>query len=296
MPTFDVARADHEFVDAHGVTIQWYVWRAARPKGIVQVVHGLGEHALRYERVAQELVRAGYTVYADDHRGHGRTGLAQWDGDATKLGRLGDGGLRAAVDGVTAFTDLIREEEPDLPLAAVGQSWGSLMVQMVVDRDPRTWDAVVLLGTAHRTPWHMAAGDLNKRHAHLGDTGFEWISRDPAVHRAMADDPLVVDAKALALFGLRDSLRLLGRPAKGAARVRDVPVLIAVGTDDALGGEKSAVALARDYVERSGYGDVEVHVYGGARHELLTETNRDEVVGDLLTWLGTRLRTGGTPA
>lgn len=289
MPTFDAARADHEFVDAHGVTIQWYVWRAAKPRGLVQIVHGLGEHALRYEELAQHLVRAGYTVYADDHRGHGRTGLGQWDGDASRLGRLGVGGLRAAVDGVTAFADLIRDEEPDLPLAAVGQSWGSLMVQMIVNDHPDLWDAVVLLGTAYRTPFSMAAGDLNKRHAHLGDTGFEWISRDPEVHRAMADDPLVVDAKALALFGVRDSARLLGRPAKGLARVRDLPVAIAVGTDDALGGEESAVKLARAYVSRSGFTDVEVHVYGGARHELLHEVNRDEVRADLLRWLDARL-------
>ena len=114
--------------------------------------------------VAQALVRAGYTVYADDHRGHGRTGLEQWDGDHSRLGRLGPGGLRAAIDGVEAFADLVRAEEPGLPFGVVAQSWGSLMVQKLLDERPDLWDAVVLTGTAYRWPGSMDAGDLNRRH------------------------------------------------------------------------------------------------------------------------------------
>ena len=291
MPTFSAARADHEFRDAWGVTIHWYVWRAAKPKGVVQLVHGVGEHALRYEHVAQALVRAGYTVYADDHRGHGATGLEQWGGDASRLGRLGPGGLRAAIDGVEAFADLVRADEAGLPFAVIAQSWGSLMVQKLLDERPDLWDAVVLTGTAYRWPGSMDAGDLNRRHARPGGTGFEWVSRDPAVHRAMADDPLVVDARVMALFGLGDTLRLVGRPRR---RYRhDVPVSIVVGSDDVLGGERSAVKLASAYVARSGLTDVEVRVYEGARHEVLNETNRDEVTGDLLRWLDLRLGSVG---
>ncbi|MBD8585234.1 alpha/beta hydrolase [Frigoribacterium sp. CFBP 13729] len=287
MPTFSAARGDHTFVDAHGVTVHWYVWRAADPRGSVQLMHGVGEHALRYEELAQELVRAGWTVYADDHLGHGATGLGQHSGDHTKLGRLGPSGLRGAVEAVVQFTGIIRDDAPGLPLVALGHSWGSLMLQKIVDERASLYDAVVLSGTAYRVPGSMNGGDLNARHAHLGTTGFEWLSRDPAVAAEMAADPLAVDAKVATLFGWRDALRLLGRPAKQLDR--DVPLLILVGGDDPLGGEESARKLAEAYVSRSGLTDVELVVYDGARHEVFKETNRAQVFADLVAWLDARL-------
>jgi len=287
MPTFSAARGDFEFVDAHGVTVHYYVWRAADPRGAVQIMHGVGEHALRYEEVAQHLVRAGWTVYADDHLGHGATGLGQHGGDHTKLGRLGPSGVRGAAEAVVQLTGIIRAEAPGLPVVALGHSWGSLMLQAIVDRQASLYDAVVLTGTAYRVPGSMNGGDLNARHAHLGTTGFEWLSRDPAVAEAMAADPLVVDAKVMQLFGWRDTLRLLGRPSKHLEH--DVPVLIMVGDDDPLGGEESARRLADAYVNRSGLTDVELVVYQGARHEIFRETNRDEVLDDLTRWLDSRV-------
>ena len=95
MPGTTVTREDHSFVDDYGVTIHYYVWRPAAPTAIAQIVHGLGEYATRYEPLIQQLVADGYVVYADDHRGHGKTGLEQWGGDHSKLGHLGKGGVRA---------------------------------------------------------------------------------------------------------------------------------------------------------------------------------------------------------
>ncbi len=152
MPTFSAARGDSSFTDAHGVEIVYSTWRAARPKGIVQIAHGVGEHGLRYEPLAQDLVRAGYTVHANDHRGHGRTGLAQWDGDHTKLGRLGPGGLRAAIAAVEQMTAVAREDTPGVPLVLLGHSWGSLMAQRIVNTSSEAYDGVVLSATAYRLP------------------------------------------------------------------------------------------------------------------------------------------------
>lgn len=101
------------------------------------------------------------------------------------------------------------------------------------------------------------------------------------------DDPLTFYAAALQLFGLADGLRLLGRPAKNLER--DVPLLIMIGDEDTLGGEKSVAKLASAYVTRSRLNDVEAIVYPGARHEIFNETNRDEVIADLVSWLDERL-------
>lgn len=278
-----VTRTDHTYIDAHGVTIHYYVWAAPGPKAVFQLTHGLGEHALRYERLARELVAAGYSVWADDHRGHGATGMQQYDGDTSRLGKLGPGGLRATVDDVRHFTAIIREHNPGLPLVLFGQSWGSLMAQKVIDGNAGDYDGVVMAGTAYRTLRHMNSGNLNARHKHLGDTGNEWLSRDVAVHTAFRDDPLTFYADVPKLFGIPDGLRLLGRPTRKMEK--NLPILLMAGSEDSLGGEKSIAKLANAYVRRSGLTDVRAIIYPDARHEVFNETNRDEVVADLIAWL-----------
>ncbi|WIB00811.1 alpha/beta hydrolase [Curtobacterium sp. MCBA15_012] len=283
MPTFSAARGDSSFTDAHGVEIVYSTWRAGRPRGIVQIAHGVGEHSLRYEALAQDLVRAGWTVHANDHRGHGRTGLAQWHGDHARLGRLGPGGLRAAIAAVEQMTAVAREQDPGLPFVLLGHSWGSLMAQRIVNTSADAYDGVVLSATAYRLPGWMNSGDLNARHAGSGPTRYEWISRDRAIIETIQADPLAVDADVLKLFGLRDTLRLLGVPRRGIPH--DLPMLLQVGSEDTLGGPRSIERLAQAYRRRGGLSDVQVHVYEGARHEVYNETNRDEVVADLVAWL-----------
>ncbi|SDQ29713.1 Lysophospholipase, alpha-beta hydrolase superfamily [Curtobacterium sp. UNCCL20] len=284
MPTFSAARGDASFTDAHGVEIVYSTWRAARPKGIVQIAHGVGEHGLRYEPLAQDLVRAGYTVHVNDHRGHGRTGLAQWDGDHTKLGRLGPGGLRAAIAAVEQMTAVAKEDTPGVPLVLLGHSWGSLMAQRIVNTSSEAYDGVVLSASAYRLPGWMNSGDLNARHAGSGPTKFEWLTRDRAIIDAMSVDPLAVEADVIGLFGLADTLRLLGVPRRGIPH--DLPMLLQVGSEDPLGGPRSIERLAQAYRRRGRLSDVQVEVYEGARHEVYNETNRDEVVADLVAWLG----------
>jgi alpha-beta hydrolase superfamily lysophospholipase len=278
----DVTRTEHTFVDAHGVTIHYYVWAASAPRAIVQLLHGVGEYATRYERFAQALAAAGYTVYADDHRGHGATGMQQWGGDTSKLGRLGPGGVRAAIAAIEQLSGIIRDENAGVPLVLFGHSLGSLFAQKIIGTDVARYSAVVLSGTAYRTLTDMNGGDLNAKHKHLGTTGHEWLSRDPEVWAAFAADPLTFDATVIKLFGIVDTLRLLGTPKKLNA---DVPMLIMIGDEDPLGGPRSIRKLADAYEKRGGLTDVTVTVYPGGRHEMLNETNQAEVRADVIAWL-----------
>lgn len=281
-----VTKTHETFVDAEGVTIHYYAWKAPKPRAVMQLAHGLGEYASRYETLAQFLVANGISVYANDHRGHGETGLQQWGGDLAKMGKPGAGGIRAEVADLHQFTGIVREANPGIPLIFLGHSWGSLLGQMLVNAHADDFDAVILTGTAHRVPGQMNAGQLNAKHKHLGTTGYEWLSRDPAVSQAFLDDKLTFYADTLKLFGLVDGLRLFGRPEPLA---KDIPLLIIIGNEDPLGGEVSVRRLADDYVRRGGLTDVEVVVYDGARHEVFNETNQNEVRADLLLWLEDRL-------
>lgn len=282
-----VTKQERDFIDPQGVRIHYYVWAAAKPKAVLQIAHGLGEYAGRYEELAQALVAAGYSVYADDHRGHGRTGVEQHLGQMKHMGRLGPGGLRATIEDVRHLSSIARDDNPGLPLAILGHSWGSLMLQMILNQHAADYDAAILTGTAYRQAGSMNAGQLNAKHKHLGTTGYEWLSRDPAVSQAFLDDPLTFYADVLKLFGVADGLRLFGVPTKDIGK--DIPLLIAIGSEDSLGGEKSVNLLAEKYRDRSKLSDVTVLVYDGARHEIFHETNTDEVTKDLISWLDARV-------
>jgi len=275
------------YTDDYGVAITYYEWAVPEPRAIVQLVHGVGEHAQRYTEVIGQLNAAGYSVYADDHRGHGQTGVHQYNGDLSRLGRLGKGGLRAAVAAVHQLSGIIRAERPEVPLVLLGHSWGSFMAQMILNRHQEEYDAVVLSGTAYRMPGYLDGGDLNRRHKNLGTTGVEWLSRDPAVAEAFAADPLTTAVPLAKLFGIRDAARLFGRPARGLPAA--LPLLILVGSDDTVGGERSARMLSKAYSERSGLRDIRLIVYPGARHEVFNETNRAQVFSDLIVWLDERV-------
>ena len=272
-----------EFIDAHGVAIVYDVHPAeGTPRGVVQLLHGVGEHAGRYGALIAALTGAGFTVYADDHRGHGRTGIRQ-HGGPERLGRLGKGGLRAAKEAIWQVTGIIRAENPDLPLVLLGHSWGSFLAQMLVNEHADAFDAVILSGSALRMPGSLNAAPLNARWAADDATGYEWLSRDPEVWAAFGADPLTTGVPLLKLFGPIDAARLYGRPAKNLGR--DLPLLLLVGRDDPVGGPRSVHKLADEYRTRSRLTDVTTLVYPDARHEIFQELQQDEVRADVLAWL-----------
>lgn len=276
-----------EFTDAHGIAIVYDVHPAAgEARGVVQLLHGVGEHAGRYPALIAALNGAGFTVYADDHRGHGRTGIRQHGGPAG-LGRLGKGGLRAAEAAVWQLTGIIKDDHPDLPLVLLGHSWGSFLAQMLVNDHPEAWDAVILSGSALRMPGSLNAAPLNARWAGPEATGLEWLSRDPAVWTQFDEDPLTTDVPLLKLFGPIESAKLYGRPRKDLGR--DIPMLLLVGRDDPVGGPRSVHRLADEYRTRSGLTDIKTLVYPDARHEIFNEIQQDEVRADILAWLDSHI-------
>ncbi len=276
-----------EFEDAHGIAIVYDVHPAkTTPRAVVQLLHGVGEHAGRYAAVIEALTSEGFVVYADDHRGHGRTGMKQYGGDASKLGRLGVGGMPAALAAVWQFTRLIRDENPDLPLIMLGHSWGSFLAQKLLNLHPEAYEGVVLSGSALLWPGSLNAGDLNAPWKAKDAMGTEWLSSDLSVGEAFIQDPLTTTTPLLQLFGVVDAARLYGRPRKDLGR--DIPMLLMVGRDDTVGGPRSVHRLADAYRTRSGLADVTTLVYPDARHEIFNEAMQADVRADLLAWLDAR--------
>jgi alpha-beta hydrolase superfamily lysophospholipase len=270
-------------VDEDGVGIWVYIWEpTARSLGVIHILHGIGEHARRYDRLAGALATAGYAVIADDHRGHGRTGK-----DANALNDLGPRGMLGALDAVGTVTEFARGRHGDLPVILLGHSWGSFLAQKAVERTGNRVDGLILSGSTLRVAEHIATGDLNARFA-PARTSYDWLSRDRAeVDRYLAD-PLCGGLRLSALSN--EDLDVLAGP-PGSAVSRELPVLLVSGSEDPVGGQLGNEALAMAY-RAVGLTDLEMRVHRGGRHEMFNETNRDAVTREVVGWLDHRFGRG----
>ena len=299
-----IAVADRPvFAAADGTSIRCARWLpAGSPGALIQVVHGAAEHAGRYDRFARTAVDAGLAVYATDHRGHGGTRL--------RSGRLGDAGPDAwnrMVDDEIAFGQRLRGAHPGVPLVLLGHSLGSFIAQDLITRQPPWPDALVLSGTSYRAPppaealdaldavarleplgdsalWAGRFRDHNKPFG--GPTGFEWLSRDATEVQRYVDDPLCGFAFTNEL--VRDifvGFAQMRNPAREARIPADLPVLIIQGELDPVGENLAGTRRLVARYQALGLAHVETRYYAGARHELLNESNREQVTADVLAWV-----------
>ena len=279
---------------ADGTEVVTHTWAGdgPAPVGVVQIAHGLAEHALRYDRFARALNAAGFVVHASDHRGHGSTGEAA-------LGDFGPAGFEGLVADVVQYGEALVAEHTALPVFLVGHSMGSFAAQAAVVERSDLWTGVVLSGSTALDVLAAGMADspepagleaFNAGFEHR--TGFEWLSRDEAEVDKYVADPwcgfetppetipmLFAPGARLADQGILSGIR------------SDLPVLIASGSDDPLAGGGRLVELLGQRYREAGLSDVTVTVYPGARHEILNETNRDEVTADLVGWLTAHLPT-----
>ena len=273
------------YSDAHGVEITFYVWAIPNPKAVVQIAHGLGDHARRYDHLADALNQAGYSVYADDHRGHGVTGSKQVASGQTKtMGNLGPGGIKAAFEQVHEFTNLIKSENPNKKIVLFGHSYGSFIAQKLVNKYSAEYDAVILSGSSLLVPGVLGAGNFNKKWAKEKDaTGYEWLSRDKEVGKKFAEDKYTFLADAAKVLGIPNGLQLFFTPKKGIRE--DLPLLLQAGSDDPIGGTRGNEMLANTYRNKCGLDNVTAIIYHDGRHEMYNEVNKDEVIHDLLAFI-----------
>ncbi len=285
---------------------QWLPATTAR--GVVLVSHGMSEYAARYDRFALALNAAGYAVYAHDHRGHGA--------QAAQEGRLGWFAEEEGWDRVVADLHTVRchaeAAHPGLPLVVLGHSMGSFIVRAYFLRHGEGLAGLVLSSTGYRQRWlaailrKLAAWDGRRRGWQQASpfmaklvfgsfnlafmptrTRMDWLSRDSTEVDAYIADPLCGGDPAPGLwhdlFG--GIIAMEAGEAAGQGLPKDCPVYLLAGSRDPVSQGKLALGqLARRY-RAAGLRDVETRVYPGGRHEMLNESNRDQVMADLLGWL-----------
>lgn len=280
------------------------------PVGAIGLIHGMSEHLGRYRRFAEALVAAGWAVYGHDFPGHGPEAEAR-----DIMGDIGPEGWSGLVDHVGRLVEQMRAAHPGLPVGLFGHSMGSLVLQgYMTDRAARGADFVALSGTSGPPPALATLGRLVVRLERLragpggksllidglsfgaynrafrpNRTDFDWLSRDPAEVDAYVSDPLCgAQASIRTWQEILDALPRLTKPAALARVPKHLPIYVLSGDADMVGDRGVGVNALVDRYRAAGLTEVEVHIYPEARHELLNESNRDEVTSDFLEWLKAR--------
>jgi alpha-beta hydrolase superfamily lysophospholipase len=290
-----MAATEFRFASADGLGIACRRWDAASPRAVIQIAHGMGEHVGRYAGTIEALVSEGFTVYGNDHRGHGRTARPGGQGD------FGQGGFPLLVEDMHSLSRIARREQPGLPLILLGHSMGSFAAQDYVLKHGAVIDGLVLSGSgaldslATKAMSVPGANPLNARFE-PARTPFDWLSRDDAVVDAFVADPLCfAQLQPAALGSFLGAGKRLCSPMDLRAIRADLPVYLFSGSDDPVGQQLDGVRLLMCRYRRAGLCDIAHDFYPGGRHEMLNEINRDEVLERLVAWLDLTLNTRPQP-
>lgn len=287
------------FTDPDGVEVYARTWPKDGATAHVVIAHGMSEHIGRYDRFARALNDAGYSVSGLDHRGHGRTG------EKTGAGKLGPGTADALVEDLH---HVVEEAKRDgVPVVLFGHSMGSMISQAYLTRHGDALDACVLSGCPGVLDGSeeiaaglqaAAEGGMADEPADLlsannegfeGRTSYDWLSRDPDEVDKYVADPYC-GANNPMTYGFLAGLFGVAGPATSAEAIEaipaDLPILFITGRRDPVA---SGTALLEQRLRDHG-NDVTARWYDDARHELLNETNRDDVTKDVIAWLESTVR------
>jgi alpha-beta hydrolase superfamily lysophospholipase len=286
---------------------RWLPDEGTRVRGVIHIAHGMAEHGGRYARAASELTAAGYAVYANDHRGHGKT--AKSDDELGFMGR--PNGFARAVRDLSELVAHEKKEHPSLPVFLFGHSMGSYMIQRFMIQEGRAIRGAVLSGSSGKPDALASAGKVVAKleRLRLGERGksklltnlsfggwnrqfsptrteYDWLSSDPAEVDRYIDDPRCGFPVSTELWvELLRELEEIARPENQARVPKDLPVYIFSGSRDPVGGNRKSVEQLVSAYRAAGIKDITLRFYPDGRHESLNEVNRDEVTRDLIAWL-----------
>ena len=280
----------------------------AEPDAVLVIHHGMAEHRERYEPFIGFLCDHGIAVYMHDMANHGtsneKTDETGWFGEKD--------GWKGLTEDFRTMVRRAAEEQPGKKLIVMGHSMGSFLCRLYTAQHPEDGFAgAIFMGTggangaagagilmakaiaAFRGKKHKSAllnriafGTYNKRFE--GRTAFDWLTRDREIVDRYIADPYC--GYLFTVQGMEDLIR-----ANAASNAqdwyekvpKDLPVLLVSGEEDPVGDYGSGVKNVADRLRATGHTKVTVKLYPGCRHEVLNETNRQEVMEDLLAWMGT---------
>ena len=287
-----------------------YHWSCENPKAILHIVHGMSEHAARYDHFAKFMVNNGFEVFSSDLRGHGKT--------AGKLDNVGQFALNNGWDRVVKDLSLLTEHFKNnrkLPVYILGHSMGSFLARTLIKDYPSVGDCYIFsataghpgllgiagkklaganaffLGKKNRSQLltKMAFGDFNKKYENPR-TEKDWLSKDTdVVDKYIADEYCMQTFTGQFFEDLLDGILRINSSAYLNGTPKNKPVYMFAGDMDPVGNYGKGPKEVLKRFKEVGIKDIELKMYPDGRHEMLNETNKEEVYNDLLTWMNKKL-------
>ncbi|WP_011581369.1 MULTISPECIES: alpha/beta fold hydrolase [Chelativorans] len=290
-----------------GATLRLYMQGAeGSPRAVVQINHGLAEHAGRYGRFAAFLAGHGFHTYAHDHRGHGHT-------EAPRAA-LGSFGPEPAADNVLADVlavhDHIAEKHPGLPVILFGHSMGAMIALAFLARHPQRVRAAALwnMPLATRIEAQAAKAFLAWERFRLGSdvpsrimprltfrawakavpdarTPFDWLSQDTSEVDRYIADPLCGWDATVGLWRAVFNFNLIAVNDRALRAIpKTLPIQLTGGGADPSTAGGIALRRLEKRLRRNGFSDLETTIYPESRHEPLNELNRNLIMRDFANW------------
>ncbi len=301
----------HRIKSSSGAGLRLFICMAAKPKAVIQINHGMAEHAWRYQRFAQFLAARGYHSFVHDHRGHGET-IAP---DAPQGVFARSGGWQKVLEDVRCVNQHIHETTHGLPAICFGHSMGSTIAASYMLHHPETIDgAAIWNGSRTGLLPGLLTLLLNFERMFKGSdvpsqlastltfeawnktfkpnrTGSDWLSRDEAEVDKYIADPLCGFSCSNGMWlDLLGGLQALSDKGKIAALPRNLPVHILAGAADPCSSHGKAATQLANRLEAVGMKDITTAILPDTRHECLNELNRNETMADFADWLDARFR------
>lgn len=282
------------------------------PRAIIQINHGIAEHIERYDSFMNFLAENGFLVVGEDHLGHGQSVNSQED-----LGFFNEeDGWNCVVSDINKLRSIIREGHENIPYIMFGHSMGSFLTRTYIIKYPENYDLCILSGTGNQLKpivysGYALASLLTKKNGPRGDgntlnniafgnfndkipghsTEFDWLSRDAENVQKYIDDPLCGFVAKTSLYrDMMSGIKFVTNQENINTMNVNAPVLFVSGDADPVGEYGKGVNRAYKAFCKAGLQDVTIRLYPGGRHEILNETNRDEVFAEILQWINIKLQ------
>ena len=282
-----------------------------KPKGIVQIVHGMSEYIDRYDDLAAYLVGRGFVVCAEDHIGHGKSAAGP-----EEYGNMpAHGGKEILIGDVHTLRKMVGELYPDVPYIIYGHSMGSFIARAYIARHGDGLAACVLSGTGnvpaalsktgrtmarmlasvrgetYRSKFidNMGAGAYGKQ-IENARTPLDWLSTDEKVVDAYIADELCGFMFTVGGYSTLLDLTAEVVTPECAARVpKGLPVFFVAGDGDPVGDMGKGVLAAAKLLRDAGVERVDEKIYAGMRHEIHNEIGHEQVYDDVAAWMEEQL-------
>lgn len=286
-------------------------WKADDAKAVVELVHGIAEHIERYDGFASFLAENGITVVGFDLLGHGKSAAKEED-----LGFFAeDDGWFKNVEDVHSLRRLTAEKYPDKPYFILGHSMGSFLVRTYITKYADGLAGAIISGTGanpepvlalgravakavmkkggirvrSETIRKMCFGSYNKEIENPKNEN-EWLSRDLSVSEKYCADPLCGFLPcAEVYYEMFRGISYIQKKENIAKVPKKLPLFFFSGSMDPVGGYSDGVIKAYNSYNNAGLTDTKIKLYAGGRHEMLNETNKDEVYASVLKWIESKI-------